>query len=123
MSKKPSYKEMEKRVKELENKVAELDRIEKELRKNEVKLEGIISCVTDHMSLIDEHHNIMWANETATRLFGANIVGKKCYFAYHGRDKICDSCVVKKTLSDGKIHEHETEVLGIDGNKMHFRRT
>jgi PAS domain S-box-containing protein len=86
----------------------------------EQKLSGIIDSITEHMSMIDEHHNIVWANDVAKRLFRPDLIGKKCYTAYHRRDKICDSCVVSKTFADGKIHEHETEVIGADGKKMVF---
>jgi PAS domain S-box-containing protein len=86
----------------------------------EQKLSGIIDSITEHMSMIDEHYNIVWANDVAKRLFRPDLIGKKCYNAYHRRDKVCGSCVVSKTFADGEIHEHETEVIGADGKKMVF---
>jgi len=94
--------------------------VEKSLQESEEKLAGIVGSVTDHMSMIDEEHNIVWANDVAKRLFGSDVVGKKCYSAYHHRDKVCEPCVVSKTFADSKIHEHETEVIGVDGKKMIF---
>ena len=90
------------------------------LRKNEEKLSGIIESGTDHMSMIDEQHNIVWTNDVTTGLFGADLVGKKCYMAYHGYDKPCEPCVVRKCFEDGKVHEHETEVIRADGNPITF---
>ena len=87
---------------------------------NEERLQGILDSITDHMSMVDEHYNIVWSNDIAKRLFGEDIIGKKCYTAYHRRDKICRSCPIKKTFSDGKIHEHETEVVDTDGNNLFF---
>jgi AraC family transcriptional regulator len=95
-------------------------KFENEILKKEQKLAGIISSVRDHMSMIDEHYNIVWANDVAKRLFGPDLIGKKCYAAYHRRDKNCESCVVEKTFADGKAHEHETEAIGAEGKKMVF---
>ncbi|MCK5322660.1 MAG: PAS domain S-box protein [Desulfobulbaceae bacterium] len=92
----------------------------KALQKSEEKLAGIIASVTDHMSMMDKEYNIVWANHVAKDLFGTDIIGKKCYNAYHGYDKACEPCVVKKCFEDEKVHEHETEVIGIDGNPMTF---
>ena len=100
--------------------ITERREIEKALRENEEWLAGIISSLPDHMSMLDEQQNIVWANDIAKDLFGPDLVGKKCYKAYHGHDKPCDPCVVKKCFKDGKVHEHETTVTGYDGNQMVF---
>lgn len=84
------------------------------------ELTGIIGSVTDHMSMLDENHNIVWANDIAKAAFGPDIVGRKCYQAYHGRRAACEGCIVTQTFLDGRIHEHETEVIGADGRKMTF---
>jgi len=74
------------------------------------------------MSMVDEQHNIVWANDVAKELFGPDLAGKKCYSAYHGFGKPCEPCVVRKCFEDGKVHEHETEVIGADGKRMIFWR-
>ena len=74
----------------------------------------------DHKSIIDEEHNIVWANDVARQLFGSDIVGKKCYTIYQGRSEPCEECVVRQTFADGKVHKHEMEFIGIDGIKMTF---
>jgi len=90
------------------------------LRESEQKLSCIIASVTDHMSMMDSENNIIWANDVAKELFGQDLVGKKCYTAYHGFKKACEPCIVKRTFEDGKAHEHETETIGADGNHMTF---
>ncbi len=92
------------------------------LQESEQKLAGIIASVTDHMSMLDEQYNIVWANYVAKALFGPGLVGKKCYSAYYGHDKPCASCVVRKCFEDGNVHEHETEVIGANGNRIMFWR-
>jgi PAS domain S-box-containing protein len=92
----------------------------KGLKKVNEKLDGIITSVTDHMSMIDNAYTIVWQNLVGKKLFGEHVVGKKCYTVYHGRANPCQECMVQKTFSDGGIHEQETEVMGTHGNKMIF---
>jgi len=100
--------------------ITERKRAEEALRESEEKLTGIIASVTDHMSMVDKQHNIVWANDVAKELFGPDLAGKKCYSAYHGFDKPCEPCAVRKCFEDGKVHEHEREVIGADGKRMVF---
>ena len=100
--------------------VTERERAEGALRESQEMLTGILSSITDHMSMIDEHHNIVWCNEVATRLFGPDLVGKKCYAAYHRRDRVCQACVVARTFADGEIHGHDTDAIRADGTTMWF---
>jgi len=70
--------------------------------------------------MIDQAYTIIWQNPVGKKLFGKNVVGKKCYKVYYGRVKPCPDCMVQKTFSDGGIHEQEKEVMGKRGNKMIF---
>ena len=90
------------------------------LQESEEKLAGIIGAVTDHMFMIDEQLNIIWANEVARDLFGRDLIGKKCYAVAHGRDKICEQCFAKKCFEDGKSHDSEKIIIGADGNEITF---
>ena len=71
------------------------------LRRSEEKLFGIIASVTDHMSMIDEQHNIVWVNNITKELFGPDLVGRKCYSVYQGYDKPCEACEVSKCFENG----------------------
>ncbi len=84
-------------------------------------LDGIIKPVTDHMIMLDEEYNIVWVNHMLNKLFGENIVGKKCYQVYHGREKPCPNCMLRKTFADGRVHEQDKELVGRNGNKRIFR--
>jgi len=94
-------------------------------RWGEGTLLAMLGAITDHMSMMDADLNILWANETAKALFGQDIVGRKCYEAYHGRKRPCepDPCLTLKAFQDGKIHEHYTAVVDKDGNVHHFHCT
>ena len=99
--------------------------VEQALRVSEGKLNAMLQAIADHVSLIDKDANIIWANELARKMFGEDIIGKKCYEAYHGRDTPCKPypCLTLKTFQDGKIHVHDTEVTDKEGKTRHFHCT
>ncbi|MBN2372912.1 PAS domain S-box protein [bacterium] len=100
--------------------ITERKRAEKALLKSEQQLSGIIASITDHMSIIDERHKIVWANDVTKTSFGNDIIGKNCHAVFRRRDKVCDPCPVSQTFSDGQIHENEIDVISADGKKMVF---
>ncbi len=95
------------------------------LRKSEEQLDAMLRSIGDHVSMIDKDLNIVWANETAKRVFGNDILGKKCFEAYHGRQEPCKPypCITLKAFQDGKVHEHDTQAIDKDGKIIHFRCT
>ena len=95
---------------------------EEALRESESKLGAMLESIGDHMSMLDKELNIIWANKTAQKIFGNNIIGKKCYEVYHKRKEPCDPhpCPALKAFQDGKIHEHDTQVIDKNGERIHF---
>ncbi len=96
---------------------------EEALRKSEEKLNAMLRSIGDHISMIDKNLNILWANDIAKKIFGENIIGQKCYKAYHRRDEPCDPCLTLKVLNDGEVHEHDTEVIDKENKIMYFHST
>jgi PAS domain S-box-containing protein len=101
--------------------ITERKRTRRALEESKSELFGILHAVTDHMSKIDDRHNILWANPVAERFFGPGLVGKKCYEVYHRSDRPCEPCIVSQCFEDGNIHTHETEVITSDGSRKTFR--
>ena len=99
--------------------------MEKRLKESEGKLNAMLQSIGDHMSMMDKDLNILWANETAKKIFGNDITGRKCYEVYHHRKEPCEPypCLTLKAFLDGEIHEHETQVIAKDGKIMHFHST
>jgi len=97
-------------------------RAEESLKASEGKLNAMLQSVTDHMSMMDDNLTIIWANEKAKSIFGNDVVGRKCYEAYHGRNEPCEPypCLTLKAFQDGKVHEHDTHVVDKDGNTRYF---
>ncbi len=102
---------------ELERSVEERTR---ELQDSEQRLQGLMASLTDDISVIDEDYTIVWANDVAKSLSGSDMIGKKCYSAYHQRDRICDDCMALKTLSDGRTHNQEVRRTTADGQTSFY---
>ena len=92
------------------------------LRESQGQLNAMLTSVPDHMSMMDKDLNILWANDVAKRMFGEDLVGKKCYKAYHGRETPCEPspCIVLKAFEDESMHMHETQVIDKDGKTHCF---
>jgi len=97
-------------------------RAEEALQASEGKLSAMLQSIADPMSMMDVDLNIIWANEKAMNIFGDDIVGMKCYEAYHGREKPCEPypCLSLRAIHDGNVHEHDTQVVVKDGKTKHF---
>jgi PAS domain S-box-containing protein len=120
--------ELEQRVEERTNKIKKVNeklrleiserlQAEEALRASEGKLNAMLRSIADPMSMMDKDLNITWANETAMRVFGNDIVGKKCYEAYHRKKEPCDPypCLTLKAFQDGSVHGREAQVIDKDG--------
>jgi PAS domain S-box-containing protein len=111
--------------KELKHEIVERKSTEKALQESEGKLSAMLQSLSDHMSMVDEDLNILWANDVAKGLFGDDIIGKKCYEVYHGRNKPCEPfpCLTLKAFEDEQLHEHETMVQTRAGQTLHYACT
>ncbi len=105
--------------------LTEIKHAEKALRESEGKLSAMLQSLGDHMSMMDVDLNILWANDVAKGLFGDDIIGKKCYEVYHGRNKPCEPfpCLILKAFEDGQVHEHETLVQTHAGKTLNYACT
>lgn len=77
-------------------------------------LSSIFSSIQDGISILDKDLTIIHVNPTMERWYDFNqpLIGKKCYEAYHGRDKPCPVCPSLKTLKTG---ESAFEVVPLTG--------
>lgn len=125
MAKTPTYKELEQSVKELEIEALDCKQAEKALRESEGKLGAMLQSIGDHMSMMDKDLNLIWVNKLAKNVFGNDIVGKKCYEVYHQRKDPCQPypCLTLKAFQDGKVHEHDTQVIDKHGKIIWFHCT
>ena len=105
--------------------ISNLKQVENALRDSESKLSAMLASVGDHMSMMDKDFNILWANEIAEKIFGNDIIGRKCYEVYHKRTEPCEPypCLTLRAFQNGIVHEHDTQVIDKDGKKIFFHCT
>jgi PAS domain S-box-containing protein len=70
------------------------------------------------VTIQDKEYNIIYQNERSRIASGGDCVGKKCYRAYEGREKVCDGCPVEQAFKDGK--SHTSERMTISAGKVVF---
>jgi len=97
--------------------------MEEALRESEQRIKDVLASIADHVSMMDKDLNIIWANDAARRIFGDDIVGERCYATYYGRDKPCEHCITLKAFQDGKVHEHDMQVVDENGKITVFHCT
>ncbi len=92
---------------------------------NGENLSAVLASIGDHVSMMDRDLNIIWANATAKRMFGDDLLGRKCYEVYHGRKTPCEPypCITLRAFADGKTHQHETVVVDKNSNRLNFHCT
>jgi PAS domain S-box-containing protein len=77
------------------------------------RLEILLKTFPDPMDIVDEHLNVLWANDKLKKTCHQDIVGKKCYQVYRDNKIQCEHCPLKKPI---KIGEKKTliaqQVLG-----------
>ncbi|GAG92270.1 unnamed protein product, partial [marine sediment metagenome] len=93
---------------------------EETLKGSHQLLAGVISSLTEVIYLVDNHFNVVWANNAAKQLFGSLISGQKCYRIFAHRGKPCSECLTVETFMDGKIHEKEKTFTDLNGKKINY---
>ena len=96
--------------------------LEKTVMESEEKLNAMLGSMPDQLAILDKNLNILWANETAKRLFGSDLIGQKCYHAYHERETPCDPypCFLLKTFEDGKTRTFQKKITDKEGNTLFY---
>jgi PAS domain S-box-containing protein len=93
------------------------------LRESEETLAGIIHSVNDHMVMLDEQLNILWANNIVKKIFGDHLEDKKCYELFAGLSKPCDNCIAELCFRDGLVKEREIKLEKGKGPRLDFWET
>lgn len=113
----------ERLIRKLENKVLDLEKsiIERKkakdvLQEKERFLSNIFESIQDGISILNKDMKIIRVNKTIEEWYkhASPLLGKKCYKAYHNRDKVCDICPAKKTFKTAKPAQ---EVITKNGEK------
>ncbi|GJQ57965.1 MAG: HAMP domain-containing protein [Candidatus Scalindua sp. AMX11] len=70
-----------------------------ELQSTSNFMESIFNAIKDTMTVLDKDGNILQVNKVAMDTYGKDIIGKKCFCVYKGRDSICDACPTMKAIA------------------------
>jgi diguanylate cyclase (GGDEF)-like protein/PAS domain S-box-containing protein len=106
---------------ELRREIKERAKIEAELFNAGNFLSSVFTSIQDGLSILDTKMNVLRVNPVMEKWYAHNmpIVGKKCYEAYHSRNKVCDICPVKETLKThnaayaiSPLHDKDQKIIG-----------
>ena len=97
-------------------------KMQKHLKESEGKLNAMLQAIGDQVNMIDKELNIIWANDTTKKVFGNDIIGKKCYSVFHQKTKPCSPypCHVIRAFQTGKLHHLETKVKKDSGQTLSY---
>ena len=90
--------------------ITEKKRLEAEIMKERNLLEAITKNINAGLMLMSRDKNVLWINDFSKRMYGADIVNKKCYLAIHGRDKPCEDCGVERVFNGSSIDTRQVTV-------------
>ncbi len=108
----------------IQDEINERLQVQSALMKSEKFLRIIFESIRDPFCILDTNYNIVKANEAYAEMQGTAIealVGKVCYEVLHGRDGICDNCVVERSLKSGDPCAKEKVYISEDDQKIWYQ--
>jgi PAS domain S-box-containing protein len=105
MTKKPSYEQLEQRLKELEKEASARRQAEEGAKRTEQEKRAILDSLLEHVVHQDTDMNVLWANQAACNSVGItreDLIGRRCYEVWAGRESTCEDCPVAKARDTGK---------------------
>ncbi|RNI12074.1 PAS domain S-box protein [Methanohalophilus sp. RSK] len=88
--------------------ITESKLMEEELIESKLFLNSIIESIKDGVSILDADLNIVRVNDAMNKWYAKNIPleGKKCYEAYHDRDRPCTPCPIIRCMETGETERN-----------------
>jgi len=102
--------------------ITEKKRVEEALEESQGKLNSMLESIADYINMMDKDLNIIWANRMTRSMFGDDIISRKCYEVFYGRNKPCEPnpCHILKAFQDNNVHQRDTQVTDNNGNTRYF---
>lgn len=92
--------------------IGDRKKYEDDIQQSELEKNVILEALEDHVILLDNNENVLWANRAALE-YGNKISYYenqcKCFEFLHDENKICKNCPYRLTLNDGKTHSAHTK--------------
>ncbi|WP_202319335.1 PAS domain S-box protein [Archaeoglobus neptunius] len=73
-----------------------------EVKKSEMFLRAVFNAIQDGISVLDVNMNVLMVNHAMERWYG-DVVGKKCYQAYYGRNEPCENCPTFEAIKSREL--------------------
>ncbi|PIU42433.1 MAG: hypothetical protein COS99_00285 [Candidatus Omnitrophica bacterium CG07_land_8_20_14_0_80_42_15] len=88
----------------------------------EEDFKNVLQSLPDNIGLVDKDLNIIWANESVKKMFGSDIIGKKCYEVFYNRKKPCEPypCIGVESFRDSNVHKQNISTADKNGKTIHF---
>ena len=88
---------------------------ESEIKESQRFLAAVFNGIQDGICVLDNDLNIVQVNQAMDRWYAHQVplAGKKCFQAYHGRDKACRVCPTLRALSE---HTPQVDVVPLVGS-------
>jgi len=105
MAVKTTYDEPAERLNKLEGESSARRQAEEGAQRTEQEMRAILDSLLEHVVYQDTDMNVVWANQTACSSVGKtrqDIVGRRCYEIWAGRESACEDCPVVKARDTGK---------------------
>ncbi len=83
--------------------ISEWVKANQEVDQSHKLLESMFNAIQDGICVTDCNLNILQTNATLQRWYPhvPNLVGCKCYQAFHGKDQPCESCPSRRAMAEG----------------------
>jgi PAS domain S-box-containing protein len=94
-------KELKQKIVELEAEVTKRELAERALSAQRQELTSIFDSIDEAIYVVDSAtYEVLYVNSAAKAIFGADVVGRKCYQVFQGLDKPCDFCTNAMILGE-----------------------
>jgi two-component system NtrC family sensor kinase len=85
--------------KDIRSKIKELESLNIELDRRHNKLEAIFNSISDGLTILDRHLNIVFANQVQKANFpDTALIGQKCFTVFFKKSDACHRCPVIETI-------------------------
>ncbi len=64
--------------------------------------EIVLNTVSEGITIIDRNLRITFQNRVVTQLYGASLIGRRCYEAFRNRKQPCEDCKILEVFQDGQ---------------------
>jgi PAS domain S-box-containing protein len=92
---------------------------EEEVQERERFLSSMFESIQDGISILAEDYTILRVNKAMENWYSHTLplAGKKCFEAYHLRDKVCDICPTRKTIETSEAAYEVVPKVGPGGEQ------